>query len=328
MVYSYYSLERPGVLKFLPTPLGTESGGIEIRTLYSAISPGTELAAYGGLPPLRDIPNPYPRLLGYCSLGEVVALEQEDTGIQLGDRVLTHAAHRNGYFAKAAQVLAKIPDNADLVAASTVYLFHLGYDACLRGQVRAGMSVAVVGLGTLGLTTSAVARLFGAAVVGFSNSAVFSEFHQEFGLSAVHPKSVGKGASEFDLVISTTSSWSDWQLALELPRRGGTIAVLGFPGRGEQLPDFNPIASKWFYDKQLRIVACGYTSDLDVPPIDKRFTVKRNCAWLLSEIIAGRLPGRLLVGSVQPAADLDRTYRELLTNRKSGQTVVLDWRGS
>ncbi len=44
------------------------------KTLVSAISPGTEIAAYDGLPPLHPI-KAYPRLVGYCNVAELLLLD-------------------------------------------------------------------------------------------------------------------------------------------------------------------------------------------------------------------------------------------------------------
>ena len=53
----------------------------------TAISPGTELAAYVGLPPLRDGPA-YPRLQGYCNVGRVLTVGERVRHLVPGQRVL------------------------------------------------------------------------------------------------------------------------------------------------------------------------------------------------------------------------------------------------
>lgn len=295
-----------------------------IETLASAISPGTELAAWLGLQPLRPTPNPYPRVLGYCNIGRVLSPPDGESDLKAGDHVLTHAPHHSDFHASPSQILARVPPGADLVAASTTYLFHLGYTACLASDLTMGMRVAVIGLGTVGLTTAAMVARAGAEVVGFSNHTTRRPFHDQFGLSAIHPKADWAG-EPFDLVISTANGWPDWRLACELARRGGAVTCLGFPGRGQALPGFNPLDSAWFYDKQLTLRSCGYAPDLDVPEIDRRFTLKRNCRFLLGEILAGRLPGRALVAESRRANELEAVYAALAAHRNDGQTVVLDW---
>ena len=40
---------------------------VRVETQFSAISIGTEVAAYKGISPLRPVTNPYPRKVGYCN---------------------------------------------------------------------------------------------------------------------------------------------------------------------------------------------------------------------------------------------------------------------
>lgn len=320
----HFSLDAPrSLLQVTDTPR-PNVGELQVRTRYSAISPGTELAAYNGLPPLRDTPAPYPRLVGYCNVGEVTAVPEGLVDYAVGDLVLTHASHRSHYGVPPSGVLARMPGGANLQAAATTYLFHLGYAATLKGDIRAGHDVAVVGLGTLGLTTASLAHRSGARVTGFSAHAALDEHTSAFGIGQVVNKTAA-GAEQFDVVITTSNDWADWRLALSLARRGGTIVVLGFPGRGQPAPDFNPLDSRWFYDKQLNITACGHVASADLDAIDLRFTLKRNCAYLLGEILANRLPAAQLISEIRPAADLAAIYAELTVDRRGGRTVVLDW---
>lgn len=304
---------------------GPAPGALRVRSLFSALSPGTELAAYRGAPPLRPTKNIYPRLMGYCNVGEIVSAESEGGEHKVGDRVLTHAAHRTRFTIRPDEILAKLPPEADAKSASTTYLFHLGYNACLRADVRAGQNIAVIGLGTLGLTAAAVARMSGASVAGYSSHVADNSDYTIFGLDSVLSKELSGDSTDYDVVITTSNNWPDWELALQLARPGGKIAVIGFPGREQGQPDFNPLDSKYFYDKQLVLLSCGRTADLDVPAQDIRFTLKRNCAFLLRAVLNDDLPGQHLIGQVMPAGKLDEAYQQLASHREGGGTIVLDW---
>ena len=322
----YYSLDNPRSLRQAFDDRPAAATELGVTTLFSAVSPGTELAAFNGLPPLRQTANPYPRLVGYCNVGKVTAVPSEVSDYSVGDLVLTHASHCSHFGIAPAQVLATVPAGADLPAAATTYLFHLGYAAVLKGEVRPGHDVAVIGLGTLGLTSAGLAHRSGAKVTGFSDRTVMDSQTASFGLRSI--KSKTEVTEQFDVVITTANCWADWRLALTLARRGGRIVVLGFPGRGEPLPDFNPLASQWLYDKQLTITACGHTPGGDIESIDARFTLKRNCAYLLGEVLEGRLPAKSLIAEVRPASELANVYAELTIDRRQGRTIVLDWTGA
>jgi len=303
------------------------------RTIYSAVSPGTEIAAYVGDPPLRPM-KVYPRVVGYCNVAEVIGVGADVTDYKVGDRILNFQSHRSNFICSEQSVAALIPqDCRDLVAVSTTYLFHLGYNALLKGNFRPGMSVAVIGLGTLGLTTLALASSFGGVVYALSDQKESLDKAVKFGAESVYLKS-GTGSVDdirrqteggVDLVITTSGRWDDWLLALRLARKEGCICVIGFPGRTEPIPGFNPLDSSYFYDSQLKIVSCGYTPHLDVPPYDIRFTMKRNCSFLLKQVIRGKLPALEIVSKVVPWREIQGLYDTMASHEPGFLTGVLDW---
>ena len=289
---------------------------ILIETEFSAISPGTELAAYVGMAPLRPGPV-YPRLMGYCNCGRVIAAGEAVFGVGVGDRVLTHAAHRSHYRVTMGEVLAIVPPNLDGAQASVTYLFHLGHMAQLRAKLQAGQRVAVIGLGALGMASIAVARSVGAHVTALSHRSRAFDLAQRFGAHST--QLLGSGSeivAEADVVITTANGWDDWLVALQAARNGGTIAVLGFPGRGAGLPLFNPLASQYFYDKQLTLLAVGYA---------KQTELSEYVPFLLDRIAQGRLPAEAMARHRRPARELASAYEDLLERPQDVLTYVLEW---
>lgn len=325
-------LHGPGDLRFESEALPAAPGAGEIlaRTLWSAISTGTELAAFQGLPPLRP-GRVYPRLVGYCNAAEIVAVGVGVTGFAPGAHVLTWQSHRSAFVVPAADVLAVLPPGADARAASTAYLFHLGLDAVHRTAISLGHKVAVLGMGALGLGAVAMAARAGADVTAITARAEIAGVARAMGACDVVGPDEADAAAQatglggFDNVVSTSNRWVDWELALRLVRKGGTVAVLGFPGRGEPLPSANPLASQYFYDKQLRIVACGQPVERDAPPVEIRFTLKRNMADIVGRIARGDLPAGRLLTAEYPAASLADAYRALVSRRPGDVTSVLAW---
>lgn len=322
LVFEDYILE-PGNLK---------SGEVYAETIYTAISPGTELAAYRGDPPLRP-GNIYPRLVGYCNIARVKAVGPAVMNYKPGDIVLNFQSHRSAFICSQDKLAAALPTDSDIEAASATYLYHLGYNALLKGSFTPGMNIAVVGLGTLGLTTVALAHQFGGNVFAFSNQESSRKLALELGAKAF-PKRFDDIADKLnnythsvgiDLVVSTSNLWQDWKFALQLARRGATISVLGFPGRAQPSPDFNPIGSMYFYDKQLTLIACGFSPDLEAAPYDLRFTLKRNCRYLLNLILDGKLMPRKLISGVMSAEDIESAYRRLDAREEGAVTFILKW---
>ena len=331
----FYQMTAPRTLVRQPLAMAADAPGpgrIVARTLVSAISPGTELAAYRGEPPLRPGPI-YPRLMGYCNVAEITAVGSDVKTWRPGRRILTFQSHRSAFECRAEDVVCEVPGDMDAASAAVAYLFHLGYSALIRAAVLAGSRVAVVGLGCLGLTAVAVARMAGCSVTAYSDLAERDALALRFGARAVRRKAgltepmiaEDGGATGFDVVVDTSNRWEDWFLSLRLARKGGAVCVVGFPGRAQAAPSENPLASQWFYDKQLALIACGQLPETPVPVWENRFIVSRNCAYLMEQIRLGVLPAAGLVSKRVPAAELESVYRSLDQRDSGVVTAVLEW---
>ncbi|MES2495414.1 MAG: zinc-binding alcohol dehydrogenase [Pseudomonadota bacterium] len=324
-------LEGPGNLVFREEKLDAPGPcQISCKTLASIISPGTELAAWRGMPPLRPGPI-YPRLVGYCNAAEVVSVGRDVTQVSPGDRILSYASHRTHFLLDEDDVLLRLNDRMDSVPVASTYLFHLGYNALLRTSARAGSRVLVIGLGALGLTSVAMADVAGADVRAVSDHPGAAAIAREYGARSVHNRADieairagwdGRGA---DIVIATTGSWTDWRTAIEVAAPLGTIAVLGFPGRGEEPPSFNPLDSQFFYDKQLRIEAVGMSPEKRDGQGFLRFNQRDNIRYLSGLISSGRLQPSAIISGHFEGLRLADAYEALASRRSSPITFALDW---
>src|SRR5579872_6885489 len=150
-----------------------KSDDILAETKYSAISTGTEIAAWEGKPPLRPS-KIYPRLMGYCNLAKVIKVGSSISDISVGNYILTHQSHRTAFICKHSDILLCVDEQDEtlLKKLTTTYLYHLGYAALLAGNYKPGHYVAIVGLGTLGITTATLVKLFGIQPFIFSNQVI------------------------------------------------------------------------------------------------------------------------------------------------------------
>jgi threonine dehydrogenase-like Zn-dependent dehydrogenase len=300
-------------------------GEVRCRTIVSAISPGTEVAAWRGLPPLRPGPT-YPRLVGYCNVAEIEAVGDGVVDHACGDRVLSFTSHRSAFNLAERDILLRLPSDADAGAIACTYLFHLGYNAVLRSGIRPGSRVLVMGLGALGLTSVAAAALAGGLVTTLSDQPRAAAIARSYGARAVWQRVEADGEEAlFDVVISTTNGWADWSRALRLARPHATIAVLGFPGRGEELPQLNPLDSQYFYVKQLHIEAVGMSPEREDERGFLRFNERAGLRYLADRIMDDSLNPRALIAGTIPAAEIARAYTQLESTERTGVTFLLEW---
>jgi threonine dehydrogenase-like Zn-dependent dehydrogenase len=327
------TLPAPKQLVFEAEQLDDASLGVSevlCETLVSVISPGTELAAYCGAPPLRP-GVVYPRLVGYCNVARVLARGSSVSSVAVGDRILTLQSHRSHFKTTATDIVALVPSALTSRDAACGYLYQLGYNAVLRADVRLGSSVAVIGMGALGLTTVAMAALAGAKVFALSDYPAASERARTFGAAACFSRSQasdlysalrGVGA---DVVVSTTGSWADWRIALNAAGEQGTIAVLGFPGRESPEVPFNPLESATFYVKQLRIVATGHSPHHPEPKGFLPFNLRDNMRRIFEWMTQGSLKPAGLVSGEFRGLELRDAYESLLRRDGAPVTFALTW---
>ncbi len=319
-------LEAPGKVALREETLEAPGAGeILCETIVTAISPGTELAAWRGDPPLRP-GVVYPRLQGYCNVAKVLECGESVDSFEPGDRVLTLQSHRSHFVAGADTVLFRLPESADADKVVAAYLFHLGYNAVLRSDIRAGHRVLVIGLGALGLTSVAMALLAGAEVVAVSGQSTPAKIAKEFGATTVVSREEAASlGNDADVIISTTNGWDDFTLAQRVAAQNGTIACLGFPGRNEAPGQFNPLASEYFYMKQLRIEAVGWSPLENDPRGFARFNQRDNIGFLADAIQSGRIDPAPILSGRYPGPDIAQAYADLDARKDDAITYLLDW---
>jgi threonine dehydrogenase-like Zn-dependent dehydrogenase len=193
----------------------------------------------------------------------------------------------------------------------------------------------VVGLGVIGLCTVWLARAMGARVVGISNSTIRSELALQLGAHAalladdehIHEKLKEVfGEIGTDIVVLTANPWNAYRLSMDIVRYAGRVSILGFPGRAQPRPDFNPLDPRWVYGKQLTLLGAGFAPKVDCRAEDLRFNLRRNLQYIL-DLMAFHHPRiGLVISHRLPAGKMKEAY-ELAKNRsKSLVAAIFDWR--
>ena len=127
-----------------------------------------------------------------------------------------------------------------------------------------------------------------------------------------------------DLIITTSNSWEDWELALRLAKPNGTISVLGFPGRNEAAPNFNPLEPKYFYDKKIAVIPVGRTYKLK-NEADASNMIKNNCREILNLMSAKKLFPKNLISGIYDYSKIEQAYKKLLEKDQKSITYILKW---
>lgn len=347
----------------VPVPM-PKSGHVLIKTTKSLVSLGTEkmLVEFGkanfiskarqqpdkvkmvldkvktdGLKPTMDavfnkLNQPLP--LGYCNVGEVVAIGKGVTEFKVGDRVVSNGNHAE-FVNVPKNLVAKIPGNVTDEEATFTVIGAIGLQGIRLLDPTFGETIIVVGLGLIGLVTAELLLANGCNVVGFDFDPEKVRIANEKGIVAINPsegtdqvkfvESYTKGIGA-DGVIITASNKSNEIISqsAQMCRKRGRVVLVGVIGLNISRADF--------YEKEISFqVSCSYgpgrydeeyeQKGNDYPIGYVRWTEKRNFEAILNSISKGTLKVKPLITERITLQDFQKIYGDM-GNSKSIASIL------
>jgi len=265
--------------------------------------------------------------LGYSCAGTVLAVGNEVTQFQSGDRVACAGAG----IANHAEVVSvpvnlavKAPAGLDGSSACFVTLGSIALQGVRRADLRLGETVCVIGLGLLGQLTVQLAAAAGCKVIGTDTDPARLEAALRLGLSAgekdpqalkaiVSAMTAGQGA-DATIITASTESNDPARIAFHLTRKKGRIVVVGAVGMDlERSP---------FYEKEQDfLISCSYgpgrydpayeAAGNDYPYAFVRWTENRNMQAFLSLVAEGKVRTDALAEKTFPVEQAEEAYAAL-----------------
>ncbi len=322
------------------SPDDLEPGQALVRSEYSVVSAGTELANFTlladeapALPGQARWPGPFPRYPGYGHLGTVVALGPGCEGVSVGDRILTFSNHGSLVKANVRRFALPVPTDADGRRAVLTRMAGVAITAVRASSVAAGDQVVVIGLGLVGNFAAQLMRLSGADVLGVDLSSQRLEIARRCGIArvinpsndnlseAVGEWTGGKGAS---ITVEAIGRSELAAQAVDLTRRHGEVILLGSP-RARVTMDVTPMLSR-IHMLAIRMVgALEWTYPAD-PTEGAHFSIRQNYEQILRWIMDERLSVEPLISHVLAPSDCQRAYDGLLNHKDEYLGAIFDWR--
>jgi predicted dehydrogenase len=277
-----------------------------------------------------------PLPLGYCSAG--IVLEGDAArGFRPGDRVVSNGRHAE-VVSVPVNLAAKIPDEVSDDAAAFTVLGAIALQGIRLADPTLGESVAVIGLGLIGLLAVQLLRANGCRVIGVDFDPGKLALARTWGaetcdlsaaadpVEAAVAFSRGRGV---DAVLITASTSSDEPLrqAARMCRKRGRIVLVGQAGL--------QMARSDFYEKELSFqVSCSYgpgrydpsyeEKGCDYPLGFVRWTEQRNFEAVLDMLADGQIDVAPLVSHRFPIAGADAAY-DLITGGGPSLGILLDY---
>jgi predicted dehydrogenase/threonine dehydrogenase-like Zn-dependent dehydrogenase len=345
-----------------------QEGGILVRTAFSAISSGTEKAAVeAGRKSLlgKAIAHPdvvqqvleyaqskgvkaaYQKVrarldtlscLGYSCSGLVLEVGAGVSGFQPGDRVACagtgYANHGEINFVPA-NLAVRVPDIVAMEAAALTTIGAIAIQGVRQANVTFGETVAVIGVGLVGVLAIQVLRAAGCRVIAIDLSsgraAQALSFGAHLGLCTNDPQLEGAVASfsrygvDAALITAATKSADPLELAAKLLRDRGRISVIGDVGMG--------VSRANMYNKEISLVMSrSYgpgrydpryeEGGQDYPIGFVRWTEKRNMEAFLDLLSAGALQIEPLLAHRFPVEEGGKAYAAVVGGT---YTAIIDY---
>ena len=226
----------PGVAEIRTEPLAAPGDGeVQVRTLHSAISRGTEMLVYTGSVPSSEwqrMRAPFQQgefggavKYGYVNVGVVEAGAPE----WLGRTVFCLYPHQDVYVVPTTAVVP-LPDGVPPARAVLTANLETAINALWDAAPRVGDRIAVVGGGTVGLLVAwLAARMPGCEVevidTELSRASVAHALGAQFALPA-------QGRGQADLVVHASGRAEGLATALSLAAFEATVLELSWYGQG------------------------------------------------------------------------------------------------
>lgn len=309
---------------------------VVLRTQFSLISPGTELAHFAGnADPGRHISErPYPWFPGYAAVGTVLAAGA-DAGVREGESVIAHTGHQSVARFDARQcVCVRVPDGIPLHTATMARLGQVSAVAMRAGAVRAGDWAAVIGLGLVGLCAAQLLQAAGMQVVGadplLERRALATRYGSALTIDPRDATSMDAASAVSGggcrLVLECSGQPRGVETALALAASYGEVALVGAAWRNDTEVLATAIIRPIF-DKFLTLRS-GWEWQIPRYGADAADSIAACTTWVLACIQDGRLDAQALITDMVAPSGVAEAYRQLLDEPTAHLGVVIDWTGT
>lgn len=298
-----------------------------IQAEYSMISAGTELSRAYGLKKGFS----YPVRPGYCMTGRIVK-KGKDIDAKEGDLVFVNAPHaslvrRSTSDKIQGPLIIRLPEGIDPIYASAINLGLVALQAVNLSKVRLGDSVAVFGLGNIGIFAALMYQKMGCRVIGVDPVEGRRRLAEDMGIeeTASDKEEVLKRcAGGVDIAVDVTGLSNVIIDCVAVCRPYGQAVLLGSPRQSYET-DVTPFLSA-VHMKDIRILG-AFNQTVPVYPAEgSDDSMMRNFHVVCGLFMRKDIDVRKMVSRVIDPKDCQKAYHDLMYEKENTGLIVYDWR--
>ncbi len=282
-----------------------------------------------------------PAALGYSCAGEVIAVGEGVSDIQVGDFVA--CGGQGAYHADVVSVYrnlcVKVPSGVDLRHAAFTTIAAIAIQGIRQADLKMGESCVVIGLGVIGQLTIQILNAAGIKTIGVDIDdnqveaarvcgATIAVNRNQAGIEKiVNDYTNGIGA---DAVIITagTSSLDPVNFAGEIARRKGKVVIVGAVPTGFDRPNY--------YKKELELLMSssygpgrydiGYEEKgIDYPAGYVRWTENRNMQSYIDLLASKKLDINKIISHTFPLDNAPEAYNMILSKSEHFSGILIEY---
>ena len=305
-----------------PGPLG--EGQVRGRTLYTLISPGTELA-WGYRGDRYKGKATYPIYPGYASVAKVEEVGPEVDGIRPGDLVFCKGRHQSVQQFDADQVIP-VPRGLSPQMAPLARLMGVTMTTLITTAARPGDRVMVTGVGPVGYLGAQVFRAAGYEVLVVEPHDGRREAAARSGVAAVYPRVPVDDPDIVDAIALVAECSGDEQAVLDacrVVRKRGEVALVGVPWVRQTDISAHEVLAEVFH----RYVVLRSGWEWEIPLHGEAFrphNIFGNWTAALRWLAQGKIDVTGLMRTVSPH-DAQAAYESLLDKTAAEMFTLFDW---
>ena len=277
--------------------------------------------------------------LGYSCAGTIVEAGRDCGNFKVGDRVACGGAgfaNHAEYDYVPRNLMVKIPEGVSFEDASAATVGAIALQGVRQCEVKLGESVAVIGLGLMGILAVQMLKASGCRVIGFDPNAGRCCLAKELGCDEAVASDLAAAAMAFsegygvDAVLITAATHSDEPVttAAEICRKKGKVVATGLVGMN--------LPRDQYYKKEIDFrLSCSYgpgrydsvyeEQGVDYPFGYVRWTENRNIAAFLQLAAEGKVtPGKLITHRFKFDEALN-AYEMMLKRTEPYLGIVLEY---
>ena len=330
----YVELTEKGKSHVATEELDDSNLGIDeliVKADVSMISAGTELSRAFAIKQGFK----YPVRPGYSLVGTIVNKHPDNKEYEIGDRVfcgVPHALYSRVTPSKKTQgtIVIKVDKDINPKHATVLSLGQIALSGINLANVKTGDSVAVFGLGNIGIITCVLYQHMGCKVIGIdpvasrcklaNNMGIKNTYSGNDAVNEINKLTNNKGA---DICVDVTGASPAIINAINSCKKYGQAILLGSPRQSFEC-DITPVLNT-IHMKNLKVIG-AFNETAPLKAVEGSDNSLEKNMGIISDLIKSKVldVDKMITHVVDPK-DCEKAYYDLMYNKDTCSYVIFDW---